>query len=108
MKDQEVPVKLSECRRVFGRGRTWMSAIKRELGVKGNFVLMSDVRRFIRDNPTWTEGEVYRRSKNACWVVRLQAGSARIRAPRVEKSGERSVRAGRVEIEFDGEVVDVK
>jgi len=61
--DQEVPVKLADCRKAFGRGRTWMSAIKHALGVKGNFILISEVKRFIRDHPGWTEANVYQRKR---------------------------------------------
>ena len=115
-RDQEVPVKLAECRRVFGgRGRTWMSAVKRAMGMKGNFILISTVNRFLRENPTWTEADVYRRPVRQ-WSVKAWAGAELsgamvthiICADLVRRMGDGRVRAGRVVIKFAGEVVDVK
>lgn len=50
-------------------GRTRMSALRRAMGLTqknssgratgGRYFLISQVRKFLRDNPTWTETQVY-------------------------------------------------
>jgi hypothetical protein len=106
----EVPVSLAQCRKLFGRGRTWMSGIKNAMGVKGNFVFISAVSKFVQDNPTWTEADVYRREKRE-WRVQVRAGSGLathvVRASQVKQTGAKTVCAGRVEILFAGEVVNL-
>jgi len=112
MKKDEVPVRLAECRRIFGdRGRTWMSAIKRAMGVKGNYILVSQVTKFLRDNPGWTEAEIYRRTAKPQWevVTRSSSGAVRIHKIRATaitfKGGGVS---GNMEIQFGEPVVDVR
>lgn len=88
-----------------------MSAVKRAMGVKGNFVFVSQVAKFMRENPTWTEDEVYRKGKKEWKVVtRCGAGLAHhvIRfTGTVKQKGPRSVVAGKVEITFSGDVVNL-
>lgn len=88
-----------------------MSAIKRALGVKGNYILPSLVTKFLRDNPTWTEADVYRRGEKPEWEVATQNAEGvvsvhKIRATAVTwKDG---LVSGRMEIKFAARVVDVK
>jgi hypothetical protein len=51
----ETPVNAEEARRILGGDRPWsrsyMSAVKKAMGVKGRYFFVSDVRTFIRENP---------------------------------------------------------
>jgi len=112
MKKDEVPVRLAECRRIFGnRGRTWMSAVKRALGVKGNYILTSQVTKFLRENPTWTEAEIYRRGAKPEWEVEVHSSLGdvsvhKIRATAVTFKG--GIVSGNMEIQFSGRVADLR
>jgi hypothetical protein len=68
MMDEENPVKTWEAREELRIGSTRMSAIKNKLGITGRFVFLSQIRKFLRDNPNFSETEVYpkkpRRNRN--------------------------------------------
>lgn len=57
----ENPVKTKAARVALGVGATRMAAIKRAMGLTGRWVIVSKVRKFLADNPNFSEREVYKR-----------------------------------------------
>lgn len=51
----ETPVNAEQARHILGGSRPWsrsyMSAVKKAMGVKGRYFFLSDVRTFIREHP---------------------------------------------------------
>ena len=63
---EENPVNATVAAQLLGQpgkpwGHTRMSALKRAMGIKGRYLFVSDVRRFIRQNPNFTVDQVYPR-----------------------------------------------
>jgi hypothetical protein len=74
---KENPVNSEQARAILGApgkpwGRTRMSAIKKAMGITTRYFFVSKVRRWLRDNPDFTEVRVYRRQSKAT----SHAGSA--------------------------------
>lgn len=59
----ENPVNAKEAAEILGGRKPWgrsrMSALKRSMGIEGRYFLVSEVRKFLKDNPKWTESMVY-------------------------------------------------
>ena len=63
----EIPIKASEARKILGLGASFFSAVKSRMGLKNRKrVLLSHVRRWLRDNPEFRETDVYHRAGCVC------------------------------------------
>ena len=58
---EETPINASKARERLGCSRMYVSALKRATGTKSRYVLVSSMLRFIRDIPTFTAAQIYRR-----------------------------------------------
>ncbi|MEI6193813.1 MAG: hypothetical protein WCS42_05730 [Verrucomicrobiota bacterium] len=63
----EIPIKTTLARQQLGIGPSRFSAIKRAMGLSGRkYVLLSDVKKWMRANPLFREQDVYHRSDCGC------------------------------------------
>jgi hypothetical protein len=60
----ENPVNATVAARELGQGRTRISALKRAMGIKGRYVFLSEMRRFMHENPDFTVDQIYRRKSS--------------------------------------------
>lgn len=64
MIDQEMPIPASEARVRLGCGASRMSAIKNAMGIsRARFVFMSQILKFLKQNPDFTEADVYQKQR---------------------------------------------
>jgi hypothetical protein len=61
--DTENPVNLKQACKVLGWGETRMSAVKKAMGITGRYFFLSEVRKFVRDNPNFRVRDAYPRWK---------------------------------------------
>jgi hypothetical protein len=59
----ENPVNLQTACRELGIGLTYGAALKKRLGLKGRFVFVSDMRKFLKQNPDFQIADVYSKMK---------------------------------------------
>ena len=65
--DIEIPIKAKAARLQLGIGSSRFSAIKRAMGLGGRkYVLLSDVKKWMRANPLFQEKEIYHRPSCRC------------------------------------------
>lgn len=60
----ETPVNATQACRLFGWGRSRMTAIKRSMGIKGRYLFPSDVVKFLKAHPDWKMTDAYPRKNN--------------------------------------------
>jgi hypothetical protein len=64
--DRDEPLlSTAQCRRALGVGETYISAVKRAMGVRGHRLFLSVVKQWLAENPSFREGHVYRRQERA-------------------------------------------
>lgn len=56
-------------------GKTMFSAIKRAMGITTRRVSVTAIRRFLSDNPNFSEGEIYKRKVATSRVSTLRVGA---------------------------------
>jgi DNA-binding Xre family transcriptional regulator len=57
----ELPVSVKRAREILGWGNSYMSAVRRAMGLTRRRVFISELSKFIRDHPGFTETQVYPR-----------------------------------------------
>lgn len=75
-KIEEIPVTCKQAREILGWCRSYMSAVRRAMGLKRRYVFVSELKAFIRKNPNFTSSQIYHPSKckcEACQTKRLKA-----------------------------------
>jgi len=67
MEEIEIPIKTAAARAQLGIGASMFSAIKSVMGLKNTHrVMISDMRRWMGENPTFREADVYHRPQCSC------------------------------------------
>lgn len=78
--ERAVTVKLAS--EILGCKRSYMTALRRAMGIRSRYFFMSDVRNFLRSHPNFIMSQIYHPSKCCCAVcgekraARLAAGSS--------------------------------
>ena len=63
MMSLEQPVNLTQACEILNVGRTYLSAVKRSLGIKGRYFFPSQVRKFMKATPGFRVSDVYPRAR---------------------------------------------
>lgn len=61
---EEKPVNALQASAQLGVGQSYMSAIKRALGIRSRYFFLSQIRAFIRNNPDFTVARIYPRTRS--------------------------------------------
>jgi transcriptional regulator with XRE-family HTH domain len=64
--NEEKPVNCKQAREILGWGTSYMSAVRRAMGISSRYFFVSDVRKSIRDNPTFTSSQIYHKRTCKC------------------------------------------
>lgn len=76
-KFDENPVNAQEAARILGMAPSTISALKRSMGITSRKVFLSDLRKFLRNNPKWRTTLVYHRKSCRCskCLIRREAAA---------------------------------
>jgi len=92
------------------RSGGWMTALKRAMGVTGNNVFVKQCISYLAKHSDFNTTNLFH-GANRSWLISVRDGGAlrthKIRATNCEQRGSK-VLAGRIEIEFAGEVIEVR
>jgi hypothetical protein len=66
MRKDEIPVNATTARKTLHWSSSYMSAVKRAMGIRSRYFFLSDVCKFIRNNPTFTSLQIYHRRECKC------------------------------------------
>jgi hypothetical protein len=71
---QETPLKLAAACAQLGVGRSYVCAIKKKLGIRGRFVFLSVIIKFMKDNPGFREGTFTEAPRPAPCAMEFSSG----------------------------------
>jgi transcriptional regulator with XRE-family HTH domain len=87
---EERPVNCQQAREVLGWGSSYMSAVRRAMGITSRYFFLTDVRKFIRSNPNFTSTQIYHRNTCKCEVCKAKPAKIQTMKPKSKNSNHSS------------------